>query len=215
LYIVALKGTPLSVNDYETVFSISSTTRALKNCCVYVRFFQCCVVLHIHTTLLSHAWLHPLFYQWLCVGPSQPGIDEWFSVWKQSPADLRSQSHCSFDKLETWLLLENNTDSTEYEHFVVMYLFLRKRKMWLPCKKVCCNDDNWWTWGMEFFGDASTSIMSIKSTQAIIHSKSKYIIIFSHFRNQGSPVKICTDMPFSTPCFHLTSFLLWHRKFCS
>ena len=128
LCIVSLKGTPLSVNDYETVFSISSTTSTLKNYCVYICFFQCCVVLHIHTTLLSHAWLRPLFYQWLCVGPSQPGIDEWFSMWKQSPTDFRSQSHCSVDKLETWLLLENNTDSTECEHFVVMYFFFTKEE---------------------------------------------------------------------------------------
>ena len=138
LYIVALKGTPLSVNDYETVFSISSTTRALKNYCIYICFFQCCVVLHFHTTLLSHAWLHPLFYQWLCVGPSQPGIDEWLSLWKQSPADLRSKSHCSVDKLETWQLVKHSfTSYTTINitiHTIKCYKFL-----WLHVSVALCD----------------------------------------------------------------------------
>lgn len=56
-------------------------------------------------------------------------------MWKQSPADLRSQSHCSLDKLENWLLLDNNTDSTEFEHFVVMYLFYERGKCDYPARR--------------------------------------------------------------------------------
>ena len=80
----------------------SSTICALKKYWVYIHFFQCCFVFHIHMTVLSHTWLHPLVYHWLCVGLNQPGIDGWFSVCKQSPADLMSQSYCSVDKLEIW-----------------------------------------------------------------------------------------------------------------
>jgi hypothetical protein len=88
---------------------------------------------------------------------------------------------------------------------------------------VCWSEPGWDIWiifwvELNFLGDASVSIVSvINSIQAVICSKSKYVITFSHFRNQGSPVEMIlyTDMPFSTPCFHLTSFLLWHRKFCS
>jgi len=123
--------------------------------CIHMLFSMLCCVVYSHYTAITCMVASTFLPMTVCW--SEPALDEWFSVWKQSHADLRSQSYCSVDKLETWLLLENNTDSTEYEHFVVMYFFLQKRKMWLPYKKVCCNDDNWWTWGMEFFGDASAS----------------------------------------------------------